>query len=67
VPDTTKEIKIDSGYGVVRLLQKTVPAQLTEADGTELTGVSTVTLTADWMRGGSKQVKSVEFYVYRAG
>jgi hypothetical protein len=67
VPDSAKEMKIDSGYGVVRLTQKTVPAQLTEDDGTELTGVSTVTLTVDWMRGGLKQVKSLEFYVYRAG
>jgi Tfp pilus assembly protein PilV len=66
-PDPAKETKIDTGYGTVRLLQKTVAATLTEADGTELSGVRTVTLTAEWTRGGAKQAKSLEFYVYRAG
>lgn len=66
-PDQAKETKIDTGYGVVRLTQKAVATTLTEADGTELSGVKTVTLRADWTRGGVKQAKSLEFYVYRAG
>jgi Tfp pilus assembly protein PilV len=65
VPDPSKETKIDTGYGVVRLTQQTVPAQLTEDDGTDLVGISTVTLTADWVRDGVKQVRTLEFYVYR--
>jgi Tfp pilus assembly protein PilV len=66
-PDTAKITKIDSGYGMVSLLQKTVPAKLTEEDGTDLTGVQLVTLTAEWTRGGASQSRKVEFYVYRAG
>jgi Tfp pilus assembly protein PilV len=66
-PDVAKETKIDTGYGVVRLIQKTAEASLTEDDGTELSGIKTVTLRAEWMRGGVKQAKSLEFYVYRAG
>jgi Tfp pilus assembly protein PilV len=67
LPDPSKEMKIDTGYGVVRLTQKTVDATLTEADGTELSGIKTVTLTAEWTRGGARQAKTLEFYVYRAG
>jgi hypothetical protein len=66
-PDAAREFKIDTGYGPVKLLQKTVPAQLSEADGTDLIGVRLVTLTAQWTRGGAKQSRSLEFYVYRAG
>jgi hypothetical protein len=64
-PDTAKETKIDTGYGMVRLMQKSEPAQLTEDDGVELTGINLVTLTVDWSRGGAAQTKSVQFYVYR--
>jgi Tfp pilus assembly protein PilV len=67
IPDPAKEMKIDSGYGMVRLLQKTVPAKLTEDDGTDLTGIRVVTLTAEWTRGGVSQSRNIEFYVYRAG
>jgi Tfp pilus assembly protein PilV len=67
VPDAAKESKIDTGYGVVKLGQKTAPAKLTEQDGTELNGLNLVTLTAQWTRGGVTQAKSIEFYVYRAG
>ncbi len=65
-PDPAKETKIDTGYGVVRLVQKVVPANLKEDDETDLVGVRTVTLTAEWTRGGVKQSKNLEFYVYRA-
>jgi hypothetical protein len=66
-PDAAKQTTIETGYGRVKLLQKTVPAQLTEADGTDLVGVRLVTLTAQWMRGGVPQSRNLQFYVYRAG
>jgi Tfp pilus assembly protein PilV len=67
VPDSSKESKVDTGYGVVKLIQKTAPAQLTEEDGVELNGINLVTLKAEWDRGGVTQSQSVQFYVYRAG
>lgn len=67
VPDSTKESKVDTGYGIVKLIQKTVPAQLTEEDGVELNGVNLVTLRAEWERGGAAQSESIQFYVYRGG
>jgi Tfp pilus assembly protein PilV len=66
-PDSAKESKVDTGYGIVKLIQKTAPAQLTEEDGVELTGVNLVTLIVEWERGGAKQSESIQFYVYRAG
>jgi Tfp pilus assembly protein PilV len=66
-PDTAKQTTIDTGYGAVKLVQKSVPAQLTEADGTDLIGVRLVTITAQWTRRGVAQSRSLEFYVYRAG
>jgi Tfp pilus assembly protein PilV len=67
VPDASKKTKVDSGYGLVDLIQKTSPANLQEDDGTELVGVNVVTLTAKWTRGGTQQSRSIEFYVYRNG
>ena len=67
VPDPSKESKIDTGYGIVRLIQKTVPVNMVEDDGTDLTGIRIVTLTAEWLSGGTMQRKQLEFYVYRAG
>jgi Tfp pilus assembly protein PilV len=66
-PDASKETKVDTGYGVVRLIQKTVPEELVEPDNTIIDGISRVTLTAQWSRGGVKQSKQLVFYVYRAG
>jgi len=66
-PDSAKEMKVDTGYGLVKLIQKSVPAQLTEEDGVELNGVNLVTLKAEWDRGGVTQSESIQFYVYRAG
>lgn len=65
-PDTAKELKVDTGYGMVKLVQKSKPAGLTEANGTTLIGVSVVTLTAEWSRAGAAQSKRIEFYVYRS-
>lgn len=66
-PDATKELKVDTGYGVVRLVQKSGPANLKEEDGTPLSRINVVTLTARWTRGGVEQSRAIEFYVYRAG
>jgi Tfp pilus assembly protein PilV len=67
MPDSAKESKVDTGYGMVKLIQKTTPAQLTEEDGVELNGVNLVTLKAEWEKRGVPQSESVQFYVYRAG
>jgi len=66
-PDASKEDKVDTGYGVVRLIQKTVPEELLEKDNTVVDGISRVTLTALWSRGGVRQSKRLVFYVYRSG
>jgi hypothetical protein len=66
-PDRVKEFKIQSGYGAVKLVQKSAPADLTEPGGTRLSGINLVTLTAQWERGGSSQSRQIKFYVYRQG
>ena len=66
-PDASKETKIDTGYGVVRLVEKTQPEELKDSDGAIISGISRVTLSAEWSRGGVTQTKRVIFYVYRAG
>src|SRR3954462_4702493 len=60
-PDSAKESKVDTGYGIVKLIQKTTPAQLTEEDGVELNGVNLVTLKAEWQKRGVPQSESVQF------
>jgi CDP-diacylglycerol pyrophosphatase len=64
-PDPATETKINSGYGMVKLLQKSAPAELTEPNNTQLNGINLVTLTAQWQRGGVSQSKQIQFYVYR--
>src|SRR5437773_5184430 len=64
-PDKSKEFKIDTGFGIVKLVQKAAPQEMKEEDGTELTGIIRVTLTANWTRGGTDQSKQIAFYVYR--
>ena len=66
-PDSSKEDKINTGYGVVRLVQKAGPKELENNDNTVVSGITQVTLTAEWSRGGVKQNKQLVFYVYRAG
>ena len=66
-PDAAKEFKIDTGYGVVKLIQKSAPADLSEPDGGKLGGINFVVLTAQWVRGGVSQSKHIAFYVYRPG
>jgi Tfp pilus assembly protein PilV len=67
VPEAEKEFKVDSNYGTVRLIQKTAPAALTEADNTVINGINIVTLTARWQHAGTPQYKQIQFYVYRSG
>ncbi len=66
-PDASKEDKIDTGYGAVRLIQRSVPEELLEGDNTIISGISRVTLTAEWSRDGTALSKQLVFYVYRAG
>lgn len=66
-PDTQKEIRIDTGYGEVKLIQRSGPADLQDDAGLEMGGINRVTLEVEWTRGGRAQSKSIEFYVYRAG
>ena len=65
-PDAAKEMKVNTGYDVVKLIQKAVPAGLKE-DNLELSGINLVTLTAQWTRDGIAQSRQLQFYVYRAG
>ena len=66
-PDASKEDKINTGYGIVRLIQKAAPKQLENTDDTVVDGITQVTLRAEWSRGGVNQNKQIVFYVYRAG
>ena len=66
-PDSAKEFNIETGYGIVKLIQKSAPAELEEDNGVQLAGVNRVTLTAKWKRGGTEQSQQIEFYVYRPG
>ena len=65
VPDDSKEFKVDSNYGAIKIIQKAAAAKLTEPDNTLLNGIYLVTLTAQWKRGGIPQSKQIQFYVYR--
>ena len=67
IPDASKEDKIDTGYGIVRLIQSSAPKELQNADDTVVGGITEVTLTAEWTRAGTRQNKQLVFYVYRAG
>jgi Tfp pilus assembly protein PilV len=67
LPDQSKEFKINTGYGIVKLIQKSAPAGLTEPNKTVLNGVNLVTLIAQWQRGGASQSRQIRFYVYRPG
>ena len=67
LPDQAKEFEINSGYGVVKLIQKSKPAELTEPNKTVLSGINLVTLIAQWQRRGVTQSRQIQFYVYRPG
>ena len=59
-PDVSKEFKVDTGYGIVKLTQKSAAAGLTEPDAGELSGIYLVTLTAQWGNTQSVVVHHVE-------
>ena len=63
-PDAAAQINVDTGYGPVKLIQKSVPAELKEND-VDLIGINRVTLLAEWQRSGISQMQRIEFYVYR--
>jgi hypothetical protein len=65
LPDTTKETKIDTGYGEVKLIQKSGPAELQDEKGLEMGGIIRVALSVEWTRGRYAQSKRIEFYVCR--
>ena len=66
-PDAEKEFKVNSSYGMVKLIQKSAPAGLTEPGNTLLSGINLVTLTAQWQHAGVPRLKQIQFYVYRPG
>lgn len=66
-PDEKKEFNVNTGYGVVKLIQITKPAGLEDENGAQLASLHRVTLTARWTRGGTDQSQQIEFYVYRNG
>lgn len=59
------DIEVETGYGEVKILQRAVPAELTNEEEVELNGMYRVGLTAKWKRGGVAQERTIEFYVYR--
>jgi hypothetical protein len=67
LPDETKETKIDTGYGEVKLIQRTRAAGLRDEDGLEMSGITLVNLTVEWTRSRQLQSRKIEFYVYRQG
>ena len=67
LPEASKEFTVETGYGMVKLVQASVPAELQDDNGAQLTGVHRVTLTAKWTRAGVGQSQQIEFYVYRPG
>ena len=66
-PDAKKEIKVETSYGPVKVVQKSVPAGLKDDKDLELPGINLVTLTAEWSRSGVSQARKIDFYVYRSG
>ena len=66
-PDQKRESKVETGYGAVKLTQKTAPAGLKNEKDIELAGISQVILIAEWSRNGIPQSRTLEFYVYRTG
>jgi len=66
-PELKHETKVETGYGLVVVTQKSGPAELKNEKDIELAGLRRVTLTAEWKRGGITQSRKLEFYVFRVG
>lgn len=67
LPDTAKETKIDTGYGEVKLIQRSARADMQDDKGLEMAGMIHVALSVEWTSGRITQSKKLEFYVYRSG
>lgn len=67
IPDRSKDTTIDSGYGEMKLIQRSEPADLQDEKGLEMNGINRVNLSVEWIRGGKTQSKKIAFYVYRPG
>jgi Tfp pilus assembly protein PilV len=67
VPDASKQIKVDTGYGEIALVQRVAPAPLKGENDSVLNGMHLVTLTAEWKRHGVAQIHRIQFYVFRNG
>jgi hypothetical protein len=66
-PDPKKENRLETGFGEVKLSQKTVAAGLKNEKDIELAGINLVTLTVEWTRNGVAQSRNIQFYVFRSG
>lgn len=66
-PDQKREKKVETGYGQVTLLEQSAPAGLKTDKNIEASGITRVTLTANWTRSGVAQSRRIDFYVYRSG
>lgn len=66
-PDEKKEFNVETGFGAVKVIQKSVPAALKNEKDVEVPGIMQVTLSAEWKRNGVAQSRKIEFYVYRTG
>ena len=66
-PDAKWETSVETGYGPVKLSQKSAPAELKDEQDLEVGNINRVTLTAEWTRSGVPQSRRLDFYVYRAG
>ena len=66
-PEKQRETTVETGYGPVKVVQRSAPAGLKGEQDLELGGINLVTLTAEWNRGGVNQSRKIEFYVYRSG
>lgn len=66
-PDSSKESKIQTGYGELKLIQKSASAGLKDDNDADLNGINLVTLTAEWIYNGATQSRQLQFYVYRPG
>ncbi|CAA9210044.1 MAG: hypothetical protein AVDCRST_MAG42-824 [uncultured Chthoniobacterales bacterium] len=66
-PDAKWEANIETGYGPVKLIQASAPAELKDEKNLDVGNINRVSLTAEWNRSGVAQTRRIEFYVYRAG
>ena len=66
-PDQQRDVTVETGYGPVKVVQKSVPAGLEDEKNIAIGGINRVSLTAEWSRRGVAHTRRLEFYVYRSG